>query len=69
MIIRSSRQTDVVIKSEDIKKSLRDDVTSIRCGFKKCILNYLITVLTGFARGQSLFFRSLGIAKLVGHKL
>lgn len=35
MIIRSSHQTDTVIKSEDIKKILSDDFTPIHSGLKK----------------------------------
>ncbi len=35
VIIRSSHQTDVVIKSEDIKKIRRDDFTLIHCSLKK----------------------------------
>lgn len=69
MIIRSSHQTDTVIKSEDIKKILSDDFTPIHCGFKKCILNYSILVLTSFWKGSALFFRSTGIAELLGYKL
>lgn len=69
MIIRSSHQTDVVIKSEDIKKILRDDFTLIHCSLKKIYVKLFNFNANKFLGGQGLFFRSTGITELVGYKL